>query len=460
METKALSLLLGIIVALPLEAGRAPAQDAAPRGELVRLVMLSRHGVRSPLQSMNELNNWRRPPTKPDWPDFRVCPGYLTGPGTELVRLMGEYYRSEIIDKENLFSPGQCPEDQVFIWSDVDQRTRRTAEALVAGLECTGHAIKGDPSPSDPDPACGAKKADPDLLFHPTRSPACSLDSKKVEACGAGLPGLEQELRPQIDKAQNLLDCCSVDLCEEEGPGRQTCELHDLHSWIEPNSANPDPRSASVKGQLGHAQSFAEMLMLQYAQGFSGQDFAFGRSQSDPQGHMLELLEIHTGVFRVIQRECKEVAQRQGENLLYHIAYAILKGRDPSEPPGGEQKLIAYVGHDTNIANVAGLLNLHWKISKYPQDDMPPGGALIFEVRKESDNQLYVDVSFAAQPPGTMRQEMPGAKMVPVSIKCSGTTRIDGRCSMDEFIDLAEQAFDNEVAKACVTDVRPKLHGQ
>ncbi|MGB6177538.1 MAG: histidine-type phosphatase, partial [Methylocella sp.] len=432
----------------------------APRGELVRFVMLSRHGVRSPLQNTDDLNQWRRSPD-PQWPDWGVKSGELTRKGATLIKLMGEYYRKYLNDK--IFTPGQCPKDDVFIWADFDERTRATAAALVVGLAA------GKP----PRPCTFPIKVDhnhPDPLFHPTQAekilPKCSLDPKEVHRSVGNLDDLKRKLKPQLAKTQNILQCCSSKLCESEHLPPQTCELQDLRSWIEPNpNINPDPQhvSVKVKGGLGDAQSFAETLMLEYAQGFSGQDFGFGRvTPADMLDTTLDILKIHTGVFDKVQRRASYVAQRQGDNLLYHIAYAVEYGRDPTETER-DKKFIAYIGHDTNIANVAGLLNLHWQVSKYPVDDMPPGGALIFEVRKESDNQLFVNAVFAAQSPETMRQEDKAeaemkaeAKMVAVSIPCA-RKRIDGSCSMKEFTHLTGKAVKNEANPVCVTDLHPEL---
>lgn len=67
MKIKMLSLILSLVITLSVGAGAALAQDYAPQGELVRLVMLSRHGVRPPLQDPDELNKWRQP-REPKWP--------------------------------------------------------------------------------------------------------------------------------------------------------------------------------------------------------------------------------------------------------------------------------------------------------------------------------------------------------------------------------------------------------
>ncbi|RAO78121.1 hypothetical protein CA260_09945 [Dyella jiangningensis] len=39
-------------------------------------------------------------------------------------------------------------------------------------------------------------------------------------------------------------------------------------------------------------------------------------------------------------------------------------------------------GHDTNLANLAGVLDVDWHDSRQP-DDYPPGGALVFDLWRE-----------------------------------------------------------------------------
>jgi 4-phytase/acid phosphatase len=399
-------ILAAILALLPLETA---AQQ--PSGKLVRVVMLSRHGVRSPTQSTEALNGWRQPPLTPAWPDFGVPPGYLTPKGQVLVQEMGAYYR-QYLDKAGLFQPARCP-DGVFIWADQDQRTLETAQALGIGLARENGACHFEVSKA-------TDKIDP--VFHPTEAlPQCRLDPDRVREAVGDLDNLSGQYKPQLDEAQTILGCCSVKLCENacNGLGDDTCTLPTLSSC-----AGAAKGQASISGGFGVAQSFAEILLLQYAQGFGGDNFGFGRADK---ASMLDTLQLHTAVFSKVQR-AHYVSQRQGANLLYHIAYAVKNGRDPGTA-SGDNKFIAYVGHDTNIANVAALLNLHWTAGKYSADDMPPGGALIFEVRQEPAS---VSAFFAAQSPDDMRNQMGEPDQVPVKIPRCGNS--DRSCPLEDFV--------------------------
>jgi 4-phytase/acid phosphatase len=451
--TNLLLLLVTILISLTPCSFVAGAQELS-NGVLLRVVILSRHGVRAPTQSTDVLNTWRNTKT-PGWPDFGVPPGYLTPKGEELVEKMGEYYRA-YLDHNGLSDPAHCP-DGLLIRADSDERTVMTAHGLGTGL------VSNTDKPFRCRFAIHELANGVDPLFHPSEVlPDCKLDKTDVENAIGNPDELAQfakNYQPQLDAEQDILQCCSQELCEHQpcdaapilppqpdqpmpGHGSRSCllQLQQL-----PSCADAAKGQASIKGGLGIAQSFAEIMLLQYAQGVP---VAFDK------GKILDSLRLHVAVFDKVQR-ADIVAQRQGANLLYHLAYAINSGEDPGVP-GGPHKFIVYVGHDTNIANVAALLDLHWQLPEYPQDDMPPGGALIFELRKAPGQGPSVHASFAAQSPDEMRKQpdemrkqtgQPPAR-VPVPIKACGGS--DGSCSMPNFQAIIGPILDKN--EHCVTD--------
>ncbi|VFS50825.1 Periplasmic AppA protein precursor [Budvicia aquatica] len=101
---------------------------------LERVVILSRHGVRSPTKQTDLMNN-----VTPDkWPQWPVQAGYLTPQGEHLMTLMGGFYR-DYFRSHNLLPSQGCPTDgSLYVWADIDQRTRLTGQAFLAGVapEC------------------------------------------------------------------------------------------------------------------------------------------------------------------------------------------------------------------------------------------------------------------------------------------------------------------------------------
>ena len=180
--------------------------DAAAQGfTLERVVLVSRHGVRAPTDSP-ALVEFSRSRTWPKWP---VRDAYLTLRGKMLASRMGEYYAAEFAAR-GLFPAGESlTEKQVYVWADVDQRTKETGAGLLEGI----FACQDDcPSP-------GSDYGDNDALFHPVKGGVCDLDPDRARNRRSSIrPAvrLKRRLEPYrtiVRQLQDVLDCCQPKLC-------------------------------------------------------------------------------------------------------------------------------------------------------------------------------------------------------------------------------------------------------
>ena len=182
----------------PVSVPAAEADD----GRLLKIVVLSRHGVRAPTQKHDVLAQWSRR----IWPTWPVKRGELTPRGASLVTAMwgnlGETFRHA-----GLLPREQCPRPgDVFVRADVDERTRATARALLDGLapDChLGYAV-------------GSDAIDP--LFHPVKAGLYAFDP--------------------ISAATDILGL----------------------------SVASDGRSVAIAGSLAIASSMAEIFLLEYGE--------------------------------------------------------------------------------------------------------------------------------------------------------------------------------------------------
>ncbi len=106
------------------------AQTAAHDAKLQMVIVLSRHGVRSPLTAQADLDKYSAAP----WPKWEVAPGILTAHGYQLMKMFGNWDRTKFA-AEGLFAPTGCDDaGHVTILADTDERTRETGKALAEGI--------------------------------------------------------------------------------------------------------------------------------------------------------------------------------------------------------------------------------------------------------------------------------------------------------------------------------------
>lgn len=404
------------------QAGRE--ESIVPR--LLKVVALSRHGVRSPTQSPETLNAWsdRR------WPVWNTAPGHLTERGADLIRAEWQGLRQSLAF-DGLLPASECPAPQsVFVYADNEERTLATARAMLEGLS-PGCGFKVFSRPEGTDP-----------LFHPVRSgfvnaPVISEPERKKLT--EELSALQDSLGADIARIASILGPAAPALC---APGQISCTLSSMPSALEFPHKN-SRRNVSLHGGLALASTTAEILLLeslewpekaqlvpaaipaprvQYpgtpVEQKARQIIMAPRSDRpdtrpltfaprwkpallQPKDHEIlvnpatarQLLPVHTRVQNAVQRFAP-VAESEGMPLLLFMAEA-LAGASPVAD-ANKAALVFLAGHDTNIVNLAGLLDLHWNNDPFPADSTPPGSMLVFRLWETEQGDI-VQASFLCQ---------------------------------------------------------------
>jgi 4-phytase/acid phosphatase len=419
-----LKTLLVAVIATAL-AGDA---SAAADDELVATVIVSRHGVRSPIAARTPLAAIAADP----WPAWPVPPGHLTPRGAELARLLGVYYRDHYAAQGLLPAQG-CPQPgDVFAWADVDQRTRVTAASLLEGMF----------------PGCGltagyraGAKVDP--LFHPARAGTCRIDAAQarrsvLDRIGGNFTAVLSSHRSELAAMQSVLKCCGPAVCRASG-ANALCTLSDL-----PTTITASHGRVRLTGPISIASTAAEVFLLEYAQGLPADQVAWGRASTP--AALQPLLRLHVLDFDLMLR-APYLAAREGSALVQRVLAAMrqaIDGRASASEPAG-RKLMLLVGHDTNLANIGGMLGLHWSLPSYLPDATPPAGALHFELRRERASGSHrVRVRHVAQTLEQMRELLPLDRAHPPE---AATATIEG-CQADESGSCAWGAFEALARKA------------
>jgi 4-phytase / acid phosphatase len=411
--------LILLVCCVAQASGSVRAQAAPPPTKQDRqlrfVVYLSRHGVRSPTATPSTYNIYSTAP----WPGWNVPPGYLTAHGYDLMKKFGAYDRLEFASQGLLSANGCQHAGAVTFYADSDQRTRETGKALAEGLY---------PGCSIPVRALPEGVQDP--LFHSTAVGAdASLSAVAISGrIGGDSNNLTAAYRPQLIALDQILATCGA----KSSAQTSRTSLLDIPATL---SANKN-HLAELRGPLNTASTLSEILLLEYTQGMDAADVGWGCVDGEK---LRYLMQLHVAAEDYTART-PEIAQAQGSKLLDQIRVSMQQAVTGKPVPGAISKpsdhVFFLVGHDTNLANIAGILNINW-IADGRRDDTPPGAALVFELwMNRKDGTYSVRTYFTTQKLEQMRSaseltiENPPER-VPVFLP--GCSREDFSCAWPDF---------------------------
>ena len=428
------TLLLAALCSLAWQAPMAQSKSTGNDNEdqLKMVVILSRHGVRSPTWAQDRLDSYSALP----WPKWSVPPGDLTSRGYELVKQFGSFDRTALAGAGILAAQGCEDASKTYIWADTDQRTIASGRALADGL-----------FPACPPQVHSLAAGENDPLFHPTADgvkPAqadaafaeFAIRTKQQTVALTGAWQLEL-----LEAMQHVLLACEPKIACT--PAR-TPEKPLLGVATSPVRGKGD-RIVDLEGPLPQGSSFSEDLLLEYADGMQMDQVGWGKVD-EPQ--LRKFLALHSDYFDLMHRT-PALARLEASNMLFHIARTLQQGveRKPVANAIGpiDSKLVIFAGHDTNLAGVGALLGVHWTLDGR-DDDTPPGTQLAFELWQKQNGTYFVRVTVAMQ---TLRQLRDIPALTPAAPPARATLTLPGcgvktsACEWDKFLQLADTAIDS-----------------
>lgn len=349
-----------------LALGAVPTAGAELK--LERVVMLMRHGIRPPTQ-LQPIPAAYSPRA---WPKWSIGPGLLTSHGAKGIGLLAAADRSEIA-RRGLLSDSGCPgPGELAIVASKVPRAIATAEAWSASF-APGCAIAVS------HPASG----EPDALFHPlaVQPPWFDGDQARRDALESGSPeAVADGLKPELGLLGRVLDC-----------NPPQCDLQRQASTL---AARPHDRP-SLKGPLNLAATASETFLLEFLENKPMAEVGWGLADRGA----IERMLVFTAVkFRFEDRPLYIARAAAGP-----LANAMLDALSET----GTVSVAVFAGHDTNIADLAGLLDLHWRVPSYPPDTVPPGSVLGFELLSGRGGGRFVRAFYRSQDMDQLRDLQP-----------------------------------------------------
>jgi 4-phytase/acid phosphatase len=261
----------------------------------------------------------------------------------------------------------------------------------------------------------------PDPIFSPIDEHAVAFDADRArqavlaDAGPGGITAEETRLRPLLTRIDAIL--CA--------PTRATCGVARDPSGLAPATPGKRPK---LTGALDRASTAAQVLLLEYADGKAMAEVGWGRASA---ADIARLSELHAVEFRLLARP----AYVARANLAL-IAPLIVQGVTGADAPA----VTMISGHDTNVASLAGLLDLHWRVPGLAADDPSPGGAVVFQRLRDRTGATFVRALYRSQTIDQIRALTPPDRAAPyvAVLPIGGCTArgIAGLCTTAQFAAL------------------------
>lgn len=313
--------------------------------QLDKVVILSRHGIRTPLQNTLEFLDQA---TSFTWPKWDHPYGYLTTRGGALETYFG-HYLSQWLEQQNIsFSPEN---PQLFVYANSLQRTVATAQFLIMGAYA-GHDITINHK-------YPIEKMDP--IFDP------ALEDNSPEFKQAVLNDIELEdkthdifknLAPAYQILSDILDYKNSQLY-----ATHQCALADI-----PQSLYFEKhQEPALLGALAVGICAVDSFLLQYYSAFPKDQIAWGRIDSLEQWQ--QITQIRNQYINLICHT-KTIADRAANKLIKMINSLVAND---------QYQVSLLVGHDSTIASLLGALDFESYSLPNQFETTPIGGKVIFQ---------------------------------------------------------------------------------
>lgn len=367
-------------------------------GQLQKVLILSRHGLRTPLTSSLKIM------TPKEWPEWTEDVAHLTKKGAILESFMAKYI-SEWLNKEGLITT--CPtEEKVSIFANTKPRTKATAEVFAKAAF----------------PNCNVKfHAKNSTEMDPVFNPIVRNDSKIYT------DSIKQEMIKKINELDvkaiykmlnNITDIKNSAICREDS----YCDLSKDNDEVifemgkEPNMTGP----------LFIGCAIVDSFLMSYYEGKDKKDIAWGQIENNQKWEILTKILIHNLNVRFNISVAKDICSP----LLNYMKEKLLKN---------EELFTLLIGHDSNLVCVLRALNFESFELPGQLEYIPIGGKIVFQ-KWRVNGEDYLKVEYVYQSVDQIVNAEPISmanppKNVTLSLKYCKVNK-DKLCKWQDFLNI------------------------
>ena len=433
---KGLCLLLCAIMILM--AGTAFTESAEqPAYTLDRMVVLSRHNIRSPLSATGSLLDRLTPH---QWFEWTSNTSELSLRGAMLETTMGQYFRLWL-EKEGLFPENYLPEDgAVRFYANGLQRTQATARYFSAGLLPV--AVVPVERKVEYNELDGTFL--PLLQFSSEEYLQDVLKEISEMSGGNGMNGIRDSVKEGILTAMAVTDM-------EKSEAYQAGEVGNLLEDDNPLTLEPGKEPA-VGGPLKTLTSVADALVLQYYEEPDNLKAAFGHEITE---------KDWAAIGSILSKRIKGLYM--APSLAPHLAHPILEEIYREMNTEG-RKFSFLCGHDSTVAPVLGALGVkEYTLPGAIETVTPIGVKLVFERWIDREGKAFWKASLVYQSVDQLRSIEPLSLENPPMICALSFTGIEAngdgmipeeammnlfRSAIDKYDELVEKYTEEEMPEA------------
>ena len=341
------------------------AYPPGPNAVLQQVVLVARHGIRSPTHNPASLKE----ETGLDWPDWPVASGQLTPHGRKtldaLMRDIARFYDFPC----RLPGTFCLTKDEPVIWADsADDRTRESGQIMADAFSSTRRLRARFLAPGQRDPVFNA--VTPEFI-------AAHRDRLLEET--ARIVALDRRARPpSVIEGLRALQATIAP---------QGCQVKDRPCYTAQLALSENKKRPMVLGGAARAASVAENLLLVYVEGLKSAGHGW-LGQIEP-GLLFTVVPVHDYFSDLTRRHGVLIEEKS--RVMVGMIEAFLSGRDialgDGTPVGRETRVLAFAGHDTTLDALAGHYGIDWHFSDQP-DRTAPDTTLAFERWQKPDGEI------------------------------------------------------------------------
>ena len=348
-----------------------PLPQASENYQLSKVLVLSRHHIRSPMSGAgSELSKMTEHP----WFNWTSGPSELSLLGGELETLMGQYFRKWLVGEKFISENERPTKRQMRFYANARQRTVATARYFASGMLPVANIKIEYKAPFDQmDPVFT-----PGITFSSSAFKQQAFEEIAEMGGKKGIRGIEEKLIPGYQIIENVLNLPASQFARERNmPHFRTDDLQiSLEKGEEP----------SLSGSLKWATQASDALVLQYYEEPKDEKAAWGKKLTTQQWEKLSYIkDVYIDVLVT------------APSVAVHVAHPLLKVMY-KELSDKHRKFTFLCGHDSNLASVlAALRVVPYELPDAIEKKTPVGSKIVISKWVDRDGKEYASLDLVYQ---------------------------------------------------------------